>query len=116
MVHLRSMHRPLRNLLLLIALVGGINCSTTEPNSNTDSSKLGPPEVDEYCTIRPGVCGHEHQPVCALQRTRSWSTYPNACQACQDSFVLGYRPGRCYERPTSPPGLSCRADPLQKSR
>jgi hypothetical protein len=53
-------------------------------------------EVSVYCTVgRGALCGHEHQPVCALGRDRRWRTHNNACRACADTFVLGYRPGRC---------------------
>ena len=53
-------------------------------------------EVSVHCTVgRGGFCGHEQQYVCALRRDGKWSTYANASCACVDSFVMGYRPGRC---------------------
>jgi hypothetical protein len=53
-------------------------------------------EVSVRCTLgRGGICGHEQQFVCALGRDQRWRTYANACRACSDSYVLGYRPGRC---------------------
>jgi hypothetical protein len=53
-------------------------------------------EVSVHCTLgRSGACGLEQQYVCALLRNQRWRTYTNACRACRDSFVLGYRAGRC---------------------
>jgi hypothetical protein len=53
-------------------------------------------EVSVHCTVgRGGMCGHEQQYVCALRRDGKWSTYANASCACADTFVMGYRPGRC---------------------
>jgi hypothetical protein len=53
-------------------------------------------EVSVHCTVgRGGSCGHEQQFVCGLGRDQRWRTYANAGCACSDSFVLGYRPGRC---------------------
>ena len=55
-------------------------------------------EVSVRCTVgRGGGCGHEQQYVCGLGRDQRWRTYANACRACTNSFVVGYRPGRCQQ-------------------
>ena len=49
---------------------------------------------------RPEVCTMDYTPVCAL-RTGSgeeqWKTYANACTACSDAAVTGYRENACPE-------------------
>jgi predicted amidohydrolase YtcJ len=63
---------------------------------------LGAPVVDVVCrTGRLAICssplegGVRLQWVCGLRRDGQWEEYKNACDACTDSFVLGYRVGRC---------------------
>jgi hypothetical protein len=63
--------------------------------------RLGPPPVDVVCRTGRGlVCapiggGVILRWVCALRRDRRWIEYKNACDACADAFVMGYRVGRC---------------------
>lgn len=42
-------------------------------------------------------CTDESEPVCATSSkpTRQWRTVANACEACRDPHVEGYRPGKC---------------------
>jgi hypothetical protein len=89
------MNFTLPNCVLVIVTAGVVGCTKIDPDSNTRSRKIDPPEVTSHCTFRGGMCGHEHRPVCALRRNKRWETYPNACQACRDSSVVGYRDGRC---------------------
>jgi len=47
---------------------------------------------------RPEICTMDYTPVCGLQRvsgTEQWKTYSNACSACTDSTVVGYRKDAC---------------------
>lgn len=59
---------------------------------------------------RPEVCTREYRPVCAQRDTgvrcvttpcdsSEWVSRSNACTACSDPKVLGYRPGACPEEP-----------------
>lgn len=52
------------------------------------------------------MCTREYKPVCANRDTgircvttpcpaAEWKTYGNACDACSDKAVTGYRPGAC---------------------
>lgn len=55
---------------------------------------------------RPQMCTREYKPVCASRDTgvrcvttpcpsTEWRTYGNACDACSDHKVSGYREGAC---------------------
>jgi len=47
---------------------------------------------------RPQICTREYMPVCGHKAADdSWQTYGNACEACADSSVEGWRPGACEE-------------------
>jgi hypothetical protein len=57
-------------------------------------------------TPRPQVCTREYRPVCAQRDTgircvttpcasSEWVTLGNACSACSEPKVVGYRPGAC---------------------
>jgi hypothetical protein len=57
---------------------------------------------------RPEMCTEEYRPVCALRDTgvrcittpcpsTEWKTYGNACAACSDSDVIGYKLGECRD-------------------
>lgn len=59
-------------------------------------------KADEDITIctepRPEVCTMDYTPVCGLQNVsgkEEWKTYSNACGACSDSTVTGYRKDTC---------------------
>lgn len=66
-----------------------------------------PPEDFKQCSDpRPQMCTREYKPVCANRDTgircvttpcpaAEWKTYGNACDACSDKAVTGYRPGAC---------------------
>lgn len=61
------------------------------------------------CVVpRPEVCTRDYRPVCGLRDTGircvtqpcdSWETktYGNACSACADGPVYGWKPGECEE-------------------
>ncbi|MBC2712747.1 MAG: hypothetical protein HGJ94_17690 [Desulfosarcina sp.] len=45
--------------------------------------------------IRPEVCTQEYKPVCAQHANGNKQTYSNACSACADVEVVGYKPDAC---------------------
>lgn len=44
---------------------------------------------------RPEVCTMHYDPVCGERGDGSRHTYSNACQACADMSVVGYRQDAC---------------------
>ena len=72
--------------LLLSAITFG--CSATK----TDSDII-------ICTEpRPQVCTMDYTPVCGLRNVageEEWKTYSNACSACSDPTVTGYKKDAC---------------------
>jgi len=88
-------------LLVLLPLVA---CASDADSGKPPAKK--PPEYVRCADPRPEICTQHYQPVCALRDTgvrcikapcpsASWVPYPNACTACNDRHVLGYRPGNC---------------------
>jgi len=73
-------------LLSLAAIAAG--CSTAETKHDLT-----------LCTEpRPEVCTMDYQPVCGqrqLSGVERWKTYSNACTACADAAVVGYKEGAC---------------------
>jgi hypothetical protein len=64
-------------------------------------------QLDGECEDpRPELCTMDYRPVCALRDTgircittpcqsTEWKTYSNACSACSDPDVMGYKNGEC---------------------
>jgi hypothetical protein len=64
-------------------------------------------QLDGECEDpRPELCTMDYRPVCALRDTgvscittpcqsTEWKTYSNACSACSDPDVMGYKHGEC---------------------
>jgi hypothetical protein len=76
----------LLTLVLLPAMICG--CAATK----TEQDIIACPEP------RPEVCTMDYTPVCALKRESGyelWITYSNACSACTDETVAGYRKDTC---------------------
>ena len=73
-------------LLLLSAVTFG--CSATKADKNII-----------MCTEpRPEVCTMDYTPVCGLRNVagkEEWKTYSNACSACSDPTVTGYKKDAC---------------------
>jgi len=47
---------------------------------------------------RPEICTMDYTPVCGRQQldgVEQWKTYSNACTACSDDTVAGYRKDAC---------------------
>ena len=93
----------IRLLSLLVVLLAA--CSgATDP-----SERVEPGEGFVECVVpRPEMCTKEWRPVCGLRDTGircvttpcdSWETktYGNACTACSDKAVYGWRPGECLD-------------------
>jgi hypothetical protein len=101
-----------RNALRLAAaaLAGSLvaaGCASPAPGPGPGPKPKGPGFT--ACEApRPEICTREYQPVCALRDAEgrcaalpcdsaAWRTYPNACEACSDPRVLGYRAGGTCE-------------------
>ena len=59
-------------------------------------------KADEDITIctepRPEVCTMDYTPVCGLRNVagkEEWKTYSNACSACSNPAVTGYKKYAC---------------------
>lgn len=101
-VHSKTVHGPKgiqtivawryasRLAVLAVSLIAVSGCTQAETKSDT-----------VQCTEpRPEVCTMDYTPVCALRTgsgTEQWKTYANACTACSDAAVTGYRANACPE-------------------
>ena len=74
-------------LLILIIATGCTSVSNT--NNAKDEKILSCPEQ------RPDMCTMQYEPVCAYLVNSSQRTFSNACNACSDKNVSGYKPGQC---------------------
>jgi hypothetical protein len=91
--------------LLVAILTLGASCS----RSAGDEASAGAAGGYVECVVpRPEICTKEYAPVCGLRDTGircvtepcdTWETktYGNACSACADGGVYGWRPGECEE-------------------
>jgi len=85
-------------LLVCLFIVG---CGSSSVDSLADF------KLDGKCEDpRPELCTMDYRPVCALRDTgvrcvttpcpsTEWNTYSNACSACSDPAVRGYKYGEC---------------------
>ena len=91
--------RPLQRLPLLAALAA---CSSV----GVERPREIPTDYVACKSPRPEVCTREYRPVCAQRDTgircvtapcpsSEWVTLGNACSACSELKVLGYRAGAC---------------------
>jgi hypothetical protein len=102
MVPERSFALPLLRSLAIVAVFASCSASADAP---------APPAPDGLIQCedpRPEICTRDYTPVCALRDTgircvttpcesTEWVTASNACSACSDARVSGYRPGACPE-------------------
>ena len=96
------LHLP-RILAAALALgVATTGCAGGAANQEQPNPKG--PAITACTQPRPEICTQEYDPVCALRDaaglcvsvpcdSATWRTYANACTACSDPKVLGYRPG-----------------------
>jgi len=93
--------RCIHRLFLLMPLVLLISCANSQ-------QKTAQVEVlyNDCKEPRSEICTREYRPVCATRDTgvrcvttpcpaTEIKTYSNACTACSDPKVLGYRVGSC---------------------
>ena len=95
----------LRLALLLPIALAGLACSGTAGERPAPGDGAGG-DVVECVPPRPEMCTRDWRPVCGRRDTGvrcvttpcpSWETktYGNACSACADPGVHGWRPGEC---------------------
>lgn len=100
------MHRILIALPLL-----GLACS-----AGGEAGSARDPGYVECVVPRPELCSQDHRPVCGLRNNGvrcattpcpSWErkSYSNACVACADGAVYGWRPGACDPEGPIEPGV-----------
>lgn len=84
---------------LLLACAGGpagAPAATPPPAPAPSSAPATPaPDLTACPAQRRIACTREWRPVCAARADGSRETYGNACDACADDAVRGYRPGAC---------------------
>jgi hypothetical protein len=95
-------HRPALPIWRLLALVGlALACNGSgapaEPATSAGAASAG--ELTPCPEPRPEMCTMDYVPVCG-RRGAEWKTYPNACGACSDPAVSGFRAGPCGGQPT----------------
>ena len=80
-----------RSALLTLAM-----CSVAACSVGPDERKARPYAEHQLCPQeRSQVCTREYAPVCALLENGHNKEYANACGACADSAVVGYKPVPC---------------------
>jgi len=88
-------HRPALRSWRLLALLGlALAC-------NGSGAPAAEKELTPCLDPRPEMCTMDYVPVCG-KRGDEWKTYSNACSACSDAEVSGFRPGACGAEPTPP--------------
>jgi len=95
----------IKNLIYILLLIASpmllVSCANSQPKV-----EQGEASYKKCKDPRPQICTREYRPVCATRDTgvrcvttpcpaTELKTYGNACSACGDSKVLGYRPGAC---------------------
>ena len=95
-------------ILFFVMLFAMTGCNGAAVETSTN------PTIDAECQDpRPELCTQEYDPVCTLRDTGNrcvttpcpsteWKTYGNACRACNDTDVMGYRMGECRDQTDSP--------------
>ena len=70
------------------------------PSGSDQPNQPTPPTDVAYTECAPdsrknGICTREYRPVCGKKSDDSRQTFPNKCNACSDTAVLGYFEGAC---------------------
>ena len=96
-------------MVLLFAMAGCSGATGDGAAPEGDAAGQGAAGGYVECVVpRPEICTRDYRPVCGLRNTGircvtqpcdSWETktYSNACTACSDVPVYGWRPGECEE-------------------
>lgn len=98
----------LAGLLLLSACADTYAPEHSKDTARNDSAYIACEEP------RPEMCTQQHEPVCASRDTgircvttpcdsTEWKTYSNACMACADHDVYGYKNNACDEQENHSP-------------
>jgi hypothetical protein len=84
-----------------LAVAAGCGASPTVAKADGDANPI------TLCREpRPEVCTMNYVPVCGALERGGTRTYSNACVACSDRAVTGYREGACFGQggPDAPRG------------
>lgn len=102
-------------MCLMLTACEGESAKQAEPEAATEPAHAESPQLSsnlEMCSEeqRPEMCAQFYKPVCGQlkdsaekasaeqQLDSEWKTYGNACTACADHQVVGYKPGACDEQ------------------
>ncbi len=88
----------------LVLILGLTACNQDIPPADNHADAA----MTQCADPRPEICTFEYNPVCGLQDTgircvttpcpsEEWRTYGNACSACADEKVSGYKAGACEQ-------------------
>ncbi|MFQ5544718.1 MAG: hypothetical protein ACE5FE_01950 [Acidiferrobacterales bacterium] len=77
-------------IFLGLILLCAASCS-----SNGGSRDIPDHGLTQCSQPRPQVCTREYVPVCGRRASSEWKTYSNACAACSDWGVVGYKLNAC---------------------
>lgn len=81
---------PVATLLVMVLALTG--CQKTD----TDPALPGADVAVKCQDPRPEMCTLEYLPVCGLHNSaQGWKTFGNACAACREAGVVGYKAGEC---------------------
>lgn len=108
-----------RTTLLALLICLFLTACEGEAQKQTKFDTIGKPAQAEAASLsnlemcaehqRPEMCAQFYKPVCGQLKPdsekagseqeieREWKTYGNACTACADHQVIGYKPGACEE-------------------
>ncbi len=88
-------------LVALVVCLFVVGCKRSSADVSADF------QLDGECEDpRPELCTMDYRPVCALRDTglrcittpcptTEWKTYSNACSACSEPDIIGYKHGEC---------------------
>jgi len=85
-----------RLLFIGLALLGLLPACGEQ--QQLDSATALPAGFEPCTEPRPEVCTLHYQPVCGYFPAASAKTYSNACSACADTAVLGWKAEACAEQ------------------
>lgn len=80
----------IKPVVLCMATVTGYAAQHTASDSAPGADERIPCQE-----VRPELCTMHYDPVCGLLKNGETKIYSNACSACRDYAVSGYRDGVC---------------------